>query len=111
MTVASGSRAAVVGYEVATVRTAFQSGGAVAEINEADCVLTYNGASTRLKTPHRVRIPIHAGAQQEIGLECRAAIGPAVQTSQRFVQPRLAEVSDGTAPDRIFPDTIGAGFK
>ncbi|MHA6261591.1 hypothetical protein ACXYMO_00150 [Arenibacterium sp. CAU 1754] len=110
-TISTRNSAKIIGFEETVVRTAFRADSAMSEIAGADCTLTYNGAKSRFPTPHKIRIPIQVGAQQNIGLECTATIGPAVRKSVRVLPPAVPTVSDQKTSDRVYPETIGLIFK
>jgi|GEM_PF-4184089 hypothetical protein len=110
-TIATRHSAEIISYEDVTIRAAFQSGSAIAEIERADCTLTYRGASTRFSAPHRVRIPIHDGPQADLRVECEAEIGPAAVKSARVIKPSVPAHSKGSPEQRIYPDRLAVTFR
>lgn len=110
-TIATRHSAEIISYEDTIIRAAFRSGSAIAEIEQADCTLTYRGATTRFSAPHRVRIPIHDGPQADLGVECLAAIGPSAVTSARVITPSVPVHSKDAPEQRIYPDKFAVVFR
>jgi predicted small lipoprotein YifL len=110
-TIATRHSAEIISYEDAIIRAAFRSGSAIAEVEKANCTLTYWGATTRFFAPHRVRIPIHDGSQTDLRLECQTEIGPSSVKSARVITPSVPEHSKDAPDQRIYPDTFAVIFR
>lgn len=110
-TIATRHGAEIISYEDVVIKAAFRSGSAIAEIERADCTLTYRGGTTRFSAPHRVRIPIHDGPQADLGVECEAEIGPAAVKSARVIKPSVPAHSKDAPEQRIYPDRFAVTFR
>ena len=109
--IASRNGAEIISYEDAIIRTAFRSGSAIAELEQADCTLTYQGATSRFSAPHRIRIPIHDGPQKGLGLKCQAAIGPGLVKADRVIEPNVPVFGKASQAKRVYPEKFGVTFE
>ena len=110
ISIQSRSSAPVLRHEAVIIRTGFVSGGAYTQLPHAQCSLTYHGATTRFTAPRRVQIPVHAGQQESIKLDCQTVIGATSVRSARVLDPKTPVVAQDAKETRIYPKDFGVLF-
>ena len=97
--------------ETILVQSAFVSAGALAQLNKTTCSVRYGKARAVIRTPMKIDVPVYAGTQGTVRLDCMAEIGAANRKVAWDVTPALGRVTSANLPDRVYPEKVAIIFK
>lgn len=83
----------------------------LAELNTARCVIARGGRTVTVTTPMMLSIPVHAGAQAPLDIDCSAQIGPRLARAKLRHLPETAIADPADTATRHYPKQIAIRFR
>ena len=83
----------------------------LAELNTARCVIARRGQTVTVTTPMMLSIPVHAGAQEPLDIDCSAQIGPRLARTTLRHLPETAIADPADTASRHYPEQITIRFR
>jgi len=102
--------AEIVGPDEILLRTYFNPGSAISELNTAACRVSARGRAIAVTPPVLLSVAVSKGSTRNIDVVCNANVGPRSLESTSAVRPLVPTIEGETVPNDVYPPSLNIRF-